>query len=53
MPFRLTNAYATFQALMNFVFKDYLRKFVWVFIDDILVYSSSLEERIVYLYKAL
>ena len=44
MPFSLTNAPTAFMDLMNRVFQPYLDRFIIVFIDDILVYSSSLEE---------
>jgi len=41
MPFGLTNAPTMFIDLMNRVLRPYLDQYVVVFIDDILVYSTS------------
>jgi hypothetical protein len=44
LSFGLTNAPAHFMYLMNSVFMPELDKFVIAFIDDILVYSNTMEE---------
>jgi hypothetical protein len=44
MPFGLTNAHVYFMNFMNKVFMEELDKFVIIFIDDIFVYSRSVEE---------
>jgi hypothetical protein len=44
VPFGLSNAPIVFMCLMNGLFKNYLDKFVIVFLDGILVYSKSKEE---------
>ena len=44
MLFGVTNAPMVFMDYMNCIFHEYLDQFVVVFIDDILVYSRSIEE---------
>jgi len=52
-PFGLTNAPAVFMNLMNDVFQEYLDDFIFVHLDDILVYSENLDDHLRHLRLAL
>lgn len=53
LPFGLTNAPATFQALMNDIFREHLGRFIVVYLDDILIFSTTLQEHKEHVRKAL
>ncbi|XP_058606806.1 uncharacterized protein LOC131524081 [Onychostoma macrolepis] len=44
MPYGLSNSPSVFQGYMNEVFREFLQRFVIVYIDDILIYSRNLAE---------
>ncbi|GJP53332.1 hypothetical protein CLOM_g12493 [Closterium sp. NIES-68] len=46
MPFGLTNAPSTFQLTMNGVFRDLLDKCVIIYLDDILIHSTTREQHL-------
>ena len=51
MPFGLTNAPATFQRLMNEIFKEDLFNYALIFLDSSLVYSQTPAEHLDHLEK--
>jgi len=44
MSFELCNAPSSFQATINMIFHPFLRQFIIIFFDDILIYSGSLAD---------
>jgi hypothetical protein len=49
MPFGLCNAHATFQRMTNDIVRDFLHKLVIVYLDDVCVYSRTVDEHLVHL----
>jgi hypothetical protein len=44
IPFRMANAYVSFQNMINQIFKNIIDLGVFSYIDDILIYSQTMEE---------
>ena len=53
MLFRLTNALATFQELINNVLRPYLDIFIIAYLDDILIYLEDKKDYIKHVTKVL
>lgn len=53
MPYGVTGGPATFQAIMNIILGPFLRHFMVVFIDDILIYSKTWIEHLQHIQQVL
>jgi len=53
MSFKLKNALATFQRLINNTLREYLNDFVITYLNDILIYSDNLEMHHKHMHKVL
>jgi len=53
MPFGLTNAPATFQRLMNNILQPVIHKFALVYLDDVIIYSKTIDDHIEHIQRVL
>ncbi|KAL0165682.1 hypothetical protein M9458_037526, partial [Cirrhinus mrigala] len=53
LPFGLSNAPAVFQALVNDVLRDMIDRFVFVYLDDILIFSPSYQDHVQHVRQVL
>ena len=53
MPFRLTNAPATFQELINNILRPYLDIFIIIYLNNILIYSKNKKQHTKHVRKIL
>lgn len=53
MPFGLQGAPSTFQRMMNYYLHDFLGDFVICYLDDILIYSKTIQEHLKHLRQVL
>uniref|UniRef100_A0AAQ4QLT0 Gypsy retrotransposon integrase-like protein 1 n=1 Tax=Gasterosteus aculeatus aculeatus TaxID=481459 RepID=A0AAQ4QLT0_GASAC len=53
MPFGLSNAPAVFQALVNDVLRDMLNQYVFVYLDDILIFSPDEDTHVKHVHQVL
>ena len=53
LPFGVTNVPATFQRMMNVLFKEELDAYVLVYLDDILICSQTLEDHVQHIIQSL
>ena len=53
MPFGLTNAPASFQTMINDVLREYIDMFVVVYLDDILIFSTTLGQHKEHVHQVL
>ena len=53
MPFGVTNALAQFMNMMSDLLSEYLDKFIFVFLEDVLIYSANPQDHADHLRKVL